>query len=186
MLLNRKTYLVRKNSNWFSYSYDIISPETQSQLGMVKERTGVIVKIFRFFISQQILPTKFNIYESSNPKDKTKLIFSLQPGLTLFKHKVKIRNHNGKIIGWIKNKAFSVRGEFHLFDGLGNEVAWAKWNRDRKIFQLVDSSKNEIGTVTKNKIDSEYIISLNGKSNPVQTILSLSAGLAVDIIYNKL
>lgn len=195
-MLDRKMYFVRERVGFlkFADTYDILDPQTQTQLGIAKEKPGWLVHVLRLLVSKQLLPTKVFVYEGDNPEDNARLLFSIHRGVTFFRSKVNILDKGGKVVGWFQSKVFSLGGAFRVFDAAGNEVAlvkgdWKGWN-----FRFLDKAENEIGTITKKwaGIGKElftsadnYIITLNQDSAPAKAILLLAAGLAVDTVYKE-
>ena len=195
-MLNRKSYFIREHVGFMKLSdtYDILDPETQTQIGIAKEKPGALVLVLRFLIGKQLLPTKVFVYEGTNPEDENRLLFSIQRGITLIRSRVNICDSRGTIIGWLKSKALSLGGAFYVFDAADNQVAfvkgdWKGWN-----FRFLDRSENEIGTITKKwagigkelfTTADNYMIALNQEPKPENAILLLAAGLAVDTIYKE-
>ena len=195
-MLNRKTYFIREHVGFMKLSdtYDILDPETQEQIGIAKEKPGALIQVLRLLISKQFLPTKVFVYEGANYEDETKLLFSIQRGVTLFRSRVNICDSRGAVLGWLRSKALSLGGAFYVFDPADNEIAfvkgdWKGWN-----FRFLDRSENEIGTITKKwagigkelfTTADNYIIVLNQQPTPEQAILLLAAGLAVDTVYKE-
>jgi len=195
-MLNRKTYFVREHVGLMKLSdtYDILDPETQQKIGIAKEKPGGLILVLRFLVNKQLLPTKVFVYEGSDPENESKLLFSIQRGVTLFRSRVNVCDRRGTVVGWLKSKAFSLGGAFYVFDARDNEVAfvkgdWKGWN-----FRFLDKSEKEIGTITKKwaGIGKElftsadnYIIALSQDPTPEKATLLLAAGLAVDIIYKE-
>ncbi len=70
-MLNRQTYFIREHVGLLKLSdtYDILEPETQQQLGVAKEKPGLLIHLLRFFIDKQILPTSVYIYEGADSED---------------------------------------------------------------------------------------------------------------------
>lgn len=198
-MLNRKMYFIRERVGFMKLAdtYDILDPESQVQIGIAKEKPGMLVHILRFIVNKGMLPTKVFVYEGADPEDESKLLFSIQRGITLFRSKVNIVDRSGNVVGWFKSKIFSLGGAFRVFDAAGSEVAlvkgdwkgWKGWN-----FRFLDKGENEIGTITKKwaGIGKElftsadnYIITLTQESAPAKALLLLAAGLAVDTIYKE-
>jgi uncharacterized protein YxjI len=195
-MLSRNTYFVREHVGFMKLTdtFDILDPETQDQIGIAKEKPGTFLKLLRLLVNKRVLPTKVFIYEGSDPDDESKLLFSIQRGFTLFRSKVDVCNPDGSLVGWFKSKVFSMGGAFRVFDVDGREVAlvkgdWKGWN-----FRFLDSSQNEIGTITKKWAGvgkelftsaDNYIISLNGEPEQSQATLLLAAGLAIDTVYKE-
>lgn len=175
-------------------TYDILDPQTQTPIGIAKERPGALVQIFRFVVNKQMLPTKVYVYEGDNPDDASKLLFSIKRGFTFLRSKVEILDPSGKVVGWFKSKLFTIGDAFRVFDASGVEVAlvkgdWKGWN-----FRFLDSTGNEIGTVTKKWAGiakelftsaDNYVIALDKEPEPAKAVLLLAAGLAVDTVYKE-
>ena len=195
-MLNRKTYFIREHVGFLKLSdtYDILDPETKEQLGVAKEKPGLLIHLLRFVINKNFLPTKVFVYEGANPEDEGKLLFSIQRGITFLRSQVNICDANGSVLGWFKSKAFSLGGAFRVFDYTGNELAlvkgdWKGWN-----FRLLDKAQNEIGTASKKWAGigkdlftsaDNYMVALHETPTPATSLLLLAAGLAVDIVYKE-
>jgi uncharacterized protein YxjI len=195
-MLDRKTYFVRERVAFLKLSdtYDILDPETQAQIGIAQEKPGAFVHVLRFLVNKQFLPTKVFVYEGDNPEDASRLVFSIQRGVTFLRSKVNILDKTGKPIGWFQSKVFSLGGAFRVFDASGNEVAlvkgdWKGWN-----FTFQDKAGAELGSITKqwSGIGKElftsadnYVIALKQESAPAVAMLLLAAGLAVDTVFKE-
>jgi uncharacterized protein YxjI len=195
-MLNKKSYFIREHVGLMKLSdtYDILDPETQEQIGIAKEKPGALIHVLRFLVNKKTLPTKVFVYEGANHEDESKLLFSIQRGISFIRSRVNILDSRGTVVGWLRSKALSFGGAFYVFDAANNEIAfvkgdWKGWN-----FRFLDKSENEIGTITKKwaGIGKElftsadnYIVVLNHEPEPVKAILLLAAGLAVDIIYKE-
>ena len=195
-MLSRKTFFIREHVGLMKLSntYDILDPEGQGQLGIAQERPGGFVLGLRLLVSKQHLPTKVFVYEGNNPKDESRLIFSIQRGFTLFRSKVRICDAQGHVIGGLQSKLFSPGGAFRVFDSAGQQIAmvqgdWRGWN-----FRLLDNSENEIGTISKKWAGlgkelftsaDNYVIALSQEPKPSEAVLLLAAGLAVDTVYKE-
>jgi len=195
-MLSRQSYFIREHVGFMKLSntYDILDPETQRQIGIAQERPGTLIQVLRFLINKQLLPTKIFIYSGDNAENENALLFSIQRGMTLFRSRIDILDRDGKSMGWMKSKAFSLGGAFRVHDAADNEVAlvkgdWKGWN-----FRFLDNSEQEIGSITKKwagvgkelfTTADNYIIALKGATSPERSALLLAAGLAVDTIYKE-
>ncbi len=192
-MLNRKTYFIREHVGVLepTNTYDILDPETQEQIGIAKEKPGVLMRVW-FFDPPWTLPTTVYVYEGSDPNDEQKLLFSIKREFSLFLPKVSVRDAAGTEVGCFKSKVFGIGISFRVLDARGEDVAlvkgdWKGWN-----FSFLDSSDNEIGTNTKkwSGVGKEmftsadnYFIALNDEPDPAVATLLLAAGLAVDTVY---
>ena len=195
-MLNRQSYFIREHVGIMKLTdtYDILDPETRQQIGIAKEKLGLHFQLLRLVLNKRLLPTTIFVYEGPNPDDESKLLFSIQRGMTFFRSKVNICDRNGTVVGWLRSKAFSLGGAFYVFDAADNEVAfvkgdWKGWN-----FRFLDKGENELGTITKKwagigkelfTTADNYIIALNDEPEPAKAILLLAAGLAVDMVYKE-
>jgi uncharacterized protein YxjI len=195
-MLNRQSYFVREHVGFMKLSntYDILDPESQRQIGIAQERPGTLIQVLRFLINKQMLPTKIFVYTGDNAENESALLFSIQRGITLFRARIDILDRDGKSMGWMKSKAFSLGGAFRVHDAADNEVAlvkgdWKGWN-----FRFLDNTEQEIGSITKKwagvgkelfTTADNYIIALKGASSPDRSALLLAAGLAVDTVFKE-
>jgi uncharacterized protein YxjI len=194
-MLNQKSFFIREHVGLLKLSdtYDILDPVNGSHLGTAKEKPGIVVHLLRLFIQKKILPTKVFVYEGPNPEDESRLLFQLRRGVTFLASRVDICDKEGKVVGWLKSKIFSMGGAFQVFDGSGAQIAmvkgdWKGWN-----FRISDMQEKEIGTITKKWAGAgkelftsadNYMIALE-ESNPVKALLLLAAGLAIDTVYKE-
>ncbi|MCE9612733.1 MAG: oxidoreductase [Lentisphaerae bacterium] len=195
-MLNRKIFFIRERVGLIKLAdtYDILDPETQETIGIAQEKPSVLVHILRLLVSKQMLPTKIFVYEGANAEDATKMIFSIQRGITLLRAKVNIVDGNGRVVGWLQSKLFSLGGAFRIFDVSGQEVAFVKGDWKGWSFRLLDKAGNQLGSVTKKwggigrelltSADS-YVIALDHEPVPATALLLLAAGLAVDTVYKE-
>lgn len=195
-MLNRKTFFIREHVGIMKLSdtYDILDPQTQKQIGIVREKPGALVHVLRFLINKRLLPTKVFIYEGESHEDESRLLFSIRRGVSFLRSRVNILDKKGSIVGWLKSKMFSIGGAFYVYDASDNEVAlvkgdWKGWN-----FRFLDGNEREIGTITKKwaGIGKElftsadnYMLDLKQGGTPAQAMLLLAAGLAVDTVYKE-
>jgi len=175
-------------------TFDIFDARTQAKVALAKETPGGLIHVLRFLINKQMLPTKIFIYSGDNAENEGALLFSIQRGMTLFRSRIDILDRDGKSMGWMKSKAFSLGGAFRVHDAADNEVAlvkgdWKGWN-----FRFLDKGEQEIGSITKKwagvgkelfTTADNYIISLKGAPSRERNALLLAAGLAVDTVFKE-
>jgi uncharacterized protein YxjI len=195
-MLNKKAYFIREHVGFLKLSdtYDILDPETSTQLGIAQEKPGVIVHILRLLIDKRLLPTQVFVYEGASAEDQSRLLFTIKRGVSLFQSKVQICGKHGQVVGALVSKLFSIGGAFRVYDASGKEYAMVQGNWKGWTFKITDTSGAEIGTISKKwggigkelftSADS-YMISLRDEPNAGSAILLLAAGLAVDTIYKE-
>lgn len=187
-------YFVREHAGIIKLTdvYDIIDPETNRRVGVALENPGALFKWLRLLVNKQLMPTKVEIKETEDGP----ALLSIHRGFTFLRAKISVRDGEGNELGFFKSKIFSLGGGFFVYDKLGQQVAhvkgdWKGWN-----FKFLDSSGNELGTITKKwaGIGKElftsadnYIIALNEslQQNPAVVALLLAAGLAIDVVFKE-
>lgn len=192
MLLDRRTWFVKERVALMKLAdtYDILDPETQQPIGIAMEEPGTFIKVLRLLVSKQLLPTRVNIYESEGAPP----VVAIHKPMTLLRAKVTVTDRNGTSLGYFKSKLFSLGGGFWIHDMGDRQVAevkgdWKGWN-----FKFLDTSGQELGSVTKKwaGIGKElftsadnYMIALGPASQASAAPLLLAAGIAIDVVYKE-
>ena len=195
-MLDRQTYFIREHVGFLKLTdtYDILDPETQEQLGIAKEKPGIMIQILRLLVNKKLLPTKVFVYEGSDFNNDANLVFSIQRGVGLFSTKVNVLDENSQVVGWFKSKWFSFGGAFRVFDANGTEIALVKGDWKGRNFRMLDPSQNEIGKISQQWAGlakelftsaDRYVISLNEQPSPGKAILLPAAGLAIDTVFKE-
>ena len=195
-MLNLKTFFIRERIGMLKLSdtYDILDPETKTQIGIAKERPGYLIHALRMLIHKRLLPTAVFVYEGPSHEDESRLLFSIKRGVSLLRARVKICDRAGNALGTMQSKIMSIGGAFTVYDTMNNEVAsikgdWKGWN-----FKVSDRAGIEIGTITKKwaGIGKElftsadnYIISLDRAAGAETVRMILAACLAIDVVYKE-
>jgi len=194
-MLNKSAYLIREHVGILKLTntYDIVEPETQLQIAIAQEKPGILIHVLRMLIHKRILPSQVFVYEGSNTQDDSKLLFQIRKGMSLLTSKLEICDKQGKSVGSLISKAFTIGGAFKIFDASGNQFGTVKGNWKGWSFQITDMAQNEIGTISKKwaglgkelfSSADNYFVSLKSPS-PASTVLLLAAGLAIDMIYKE-
>lgn len=193
-MFDRKSFFIREHVGMLKLTdtFDILDPETQELIGVAKEEPGTLAKILRLLISKQFLPTTINFYEGDDSQGSAP-VMSMHKGVTFLRAKCTITDEQGRLIGTLVRKLFSLGGAFRVFDPEGNEFAlvkgdWKGWN-----FKfLVDGE--EIGSVTKKwsglgkelfTSADNYMIDITGDTEPGDCELLLAAGIAIDTVFKE-
>jgi uncharacterized protein YxjI len=194
MLLDANAFLVKERIGLLKLAdtYDIFDPATGAQVGIARERPGVLVTLLRFLINKQMLPTAVEVAEREDELP----LFRIRRGFTLLRAKVRIIDRDGRELGHFRSKLFSLGGGFHVYDAQGAKVAevkgdWKGWN-----FRFLAIDGKELGTVTKKwaGIGKElftsadnYMIALGdvGPERASYGVLLLAAGLAIDMVFKE-
>ena len=195
-MLHRNQYFIRERAGLLKLSdtYDLLDPQTQTQIGIAKEKPGKWIHVLRFIVNKVILPTRVFVYEGENPEDENRLLFSIYKPFTWWGAKVQVLDKAGQVLGCFQFKALAFKKTFKVFNAQNQEIAsmqgdWKAWN-----FQLVDPQGKELGTITKKWAGiakelftsaDNYIVALHGHPDPQQATLLLAAGLAIDVVYKE-
>ena len=195
-MLDRQSYFIREHVGLLKLTetYDILDPATKQQIGIAKEKASHLMQLLRLVVEKRYLPMRVSVYEGTDSKDESKLLFSIRRGFTFLRAKVDVLNSQGTVVGFFKRKLLSIGGAFYVHDAAGNQVAfvkgdWKGWN-----FKFTDESDNEIGVITKKWMGigkelftsaDNYILTLSGTPSPATAMLLLAAGLAVDTVFKE-
>jgi len=117
-MLNKKSYFIREHVGLMKLSdtYDILDPETQEQIGIAREKPGAFIHVLRFLVHKKLLPTKVFVYEGADHEDESKLLFSIQRGISFLRSRVNISDSHGTVVGRLRSKALSLGGAFYVFE----------------------------------------------------------------------
>ncbi len=190
-MMNRQTYFIKERVKLLRISdtYDILDPETQEHIGIAVERPGQLTRVLRLLISKQLLPTRIDIHDDENNPP----LLSIRRGVNLLGAKIDILNADGQPVGYFKSKLFTLSGGFRVYDIHDKQVAEVKGNWKGWNFKFLDTSGNQLGTVTKSwaglsqelfSSADNYIIRLQNPDQGTSGLL-LAAGLAIDAVYNE-
>jgi hypothetical protein len=111
--------------------FRILDPQTKQVVGIASDNPGMLVQCLRFlnfgrFSLRAILPTNLEVREAEN----SPLLFRIRraPQLVKFFVTVEIYDGQGHMLGYFKNKLFSLFGGFWVYDADDNKVAQLKFN----------------------------------------------------------
>jgi len=193
-MFERKTLLVKERVGFLRLvdTFDIYDPLTGAQIGIAREKTGILLKLLRLLINKRLLPTRVEVRE----RDDTPVLMTLRRGASVLFARVRVRDALGMEIGVFKSKLFSLGGGFHVLDAQQQPIAdvkgdWKGWN-----FRFLAPDGSELGRVTKKwgglgkellTSADNYIIALTeGRQFAQNTaMLLLAAGLAIDIVFKE-
>lgn len=144
--MDRKFYFVKERVGFFkaANAYDILDDNGNS-IGVVQEEIpNFIIKLLKFSDWKTMLPWTVWFYEGESKK-----LFYIKRGFTFFLSKILVLDFDGKLLGSFKQKFTILKNKFEVYGPKGDLVAtltgdWSAWD-----FKLVDTSGNEISTITK-------------------------------------
>ena len=194
-MLESRKFLVKEKVKFLAAhaTYEIYDGETQTRTGTAKEDIGVFVRMMRWLVSKQLMPTRVEVRET--PDDA--LVFTVSRGWYLFRSRVEIRDAQGVLVGYLKSKLFSFGGGFLVYDAKDQQFADVKGNLfGFKYRVLTPDGDFEMGKVSKEwgglakelftSADS-YMIEIHEDlhEQPIAKMLVLAAALAVDMIFKS-
>ena len=194
-MLESRKFLVKEKVKFLSAhaTYEIYDGETQKRTGTAEEDIGAFVRVMRWLVSKQLMPTRVEVRET--PDDA--LVFTVSRGWFLFRARVEIRDAQGVLVGYLKSKLFSFGGGFLVYDHKDQQFADVKGNLfGFKYRVLTPDGGFEMGKVSKEwgglakelftSADS-YMIEIHEDlhEQPIAKMLVLAAALAVDMIFKS-
>ncbi len=145
-ILNQNLFLVKEHVGMFkaSNNYDIFNPETNQMILMCREENlGFFTKIFRFTKYKRMTP--FNIVIKTMNGEK---VLQVRKKTTFFLSTVEVFDEKDQLVGFFKQKFFSIGGKFDVMDASGNMLCslkgkWTSWE-----FKFIKDNL-EFATITK-------------------------------------
>ncbi len=192
-MFDRRTFLVKERIRALHITdrYDILDPASGATIGVAEERIPGWVKALRLLMRKVALPTTIVVCEREGGTP----VLTLHRGWHFLVAKVRVTGADGRPIGTLKSKVFSIGGAFRVFDPDEREVAVVQGNLIGWNFEMKDMEGRRIGAVTKKwaGIGKElftnadnYMISLEAERLPASvTALLLAAGLAIDLVFKE-
>jgi len=192
-MIELDTILVKERVGFMKMSdtYDLYDPSTGTSVGICQEVPAWWVHLLRFAVNKRMLPTTVKVFDNGQQE-----ILEIRRGFTLLSPKVQVFDGNGKLMGFLKAKIFSIGTNLRVLDVNETEIAtlkgdWKGWN-----FKLLNPMGAELGTVTKKWAGmgkelftsaDNYVISLTPDvAGRVATRkMLLAAALAVDTCYKE-
>ncbi len=197
-MFDLRTFLVKERAGLLKLTdtYDIFDPATNAQVAIAMEEIPGFMKLLRLLINKQIMPTTVNIYEGTETNHPVSPAISIRRGPIFFRSRVEVRGPEGNMIGYFKQKFFSLGGAFMVFDPQDQQIAeikgdWKGWN-----FKITLTDGQEIGVVAKKWAGlakefftsaDNYVITLSDgvDAKPGLVMLLLAAGIAIDTVFKE-
>ena len=191
-MLELQNFLVREQVAVLRMTdiYDILDPETGTQVGLAEEVRGSFAMLLSMFVNKNMLTRKIEVRE--HPEGA--LVFTMRKPATFFQPKVEVFDAQGERIGYFVSKLFSFGGGFNVYDNRGSVFAeirgkWTGWD-----FTFLTPDGHEMGRVTKKWAGmlkqlftsaDNYVVSISDDltDQPIAKMLLLAAALAIDIVY---
>lgn len=185
------SYFIDEKVNFLKFEncYKIFNDKGEN-IGAIKQKLTAGQKFLRVLLNKAMLPF---LLEIKNENDITQA--SISRGWTFFMSKIIIKDANGYKIGSIQQKFKLFNPTFKIFNPTGILVAeitgdWKAWN-----FTINDSSRNEIGSITKKWAGAmkeiftsadKYNVNINpAYSNIENKIAILSGAITIDMVLKE-
>lgn len=189
-LLDRRLLFVREHVGLLKLTdtYDLLDPDTQQPVGIVRENISGWVKGLRLLINKSLMPTRVEIATAVDQPP----VLILKRGVTFVRSRVDVLDGREGRIGYLKSKLFSLGGGFHVFSADDQKFAevrgdWKGWN-----FKLLDLNGHEMGRVTKKwaGLGRELFTSADNymievRDGTASNALLLAAALAIDLVFKE-
>jgi uncharacterized protein YxjI len=194
MLLKRRLFFIRERVAMVKLTdtYDILDPETQAQIGLIREEPGLWVRILRVLTRKGSLPTVVNVYETEGQPP----LFSIRRGFKFVRAKFEVFDAGGASLGCLKSKLLTIGGGLTLYDTAGQKTAdvkgdWLGWD-----FKFLDASGNVLGLITKKwggigrelfTSADNYMVQVSDAvaQDPKLSIRLLAAAVALDMTFKE-
>jgi len=130
-ILNNNQFFVKEHVGMFkaANNFDVLNPETQEIMLTCREDSlGFFTKMLRFSDYKRMTPFHLDIKTPSGQK-----VITIKRGVAIFLSTVEVLDENDKIIGYFKQKFFSIGGKFDVLDANNNVLCtlqgkWTSWD----------------------------------------------------------
>lgn len=191
-MLDRRTFVVKERVAFMKLSdtYDILDAESGMTIGIAQERISGLVKTLRLLLGKRLLPTKVVIAEHEGGVP----LITLSRGPTFIRALVQVTDGNGKSLGQLRAKFFSIGGGFHVLGPGGDNVGEVKGNLVGWNFQFLSGGRR-IGTIAKKwaglgkelftNADTYVVAIEEPRATASLTALVLASGIAIDTVFKE-
>ena len=192
-LLNKNLFLIKEQIGMFKASniYDIFDPETNQHLMTSKEpNLGFFTKIIRFTNYKRLTPFNVVVTEPSGQK-----IVTIKRGTTFFRSDVEIFDEREQLIGYFKQRFWSIGGKFEIVDKNQKPICtlqgkWTGWDfkfiKDNAELGFVNKRWAGIGKEFFTSADN-YVLSINENiaHDSVERQLIFAAVMVIDMVLKE-
>ncbi len=130
-ILNNNQFFVKEHTGIFkaANNFDVLDPATgQVLLNCREENLGGFTKMLRFTDYKRMTPFQLEIKTPAGQK-----VITVKRGISIILSTVEVLDENDRIIGYFKQKFFSIGGKFDVLDA-NNQVLctlkgkWTSWD----------------------------------------------------------
>lgn len=192
-VLNGGLFFVKEHTGIFkaANNYDVFDPTTGQKIMECREpNLGIISKLFRFTDYKRMTPFEVEIATPEGQK-----VLSVSRGVAIFLSRVEVRDETGTIVGYFKQKLFSIGGKFDVLDAQENLVCtlrgkWTSW--DFRFMQgereLANVSKKWAGLGKELFTSADnYMLTIQDSvpHNSAVRVLILAAVMCIDMVLKE-
>lgn len=192
-VLNKNLFFIKEHVGMFkaSNSYDIYDPETNQLLMECREEgLNFITKLFRFGDYKTMTP--FNVVVKT-PDGRT--VVRVKRGISIWASKVHVLDENDNLIGYFKQKVFSLGGKFEVLDANETPLCmlkgkWTSWDfkfvKDNLEFATITKKWKGLGRELFTTADN-YMLSINdavGQDSPLRQMI-IAAVMCIDMVLKE-
>ena len=192
-ILNQNLFFVKEHAAMFkaSNSYDVLNPDTeQIILNCREEKPGFFTRILRFTNFDTSTPFHIEIKTPNGEK-----VLTIKKGISFFLSTVKVFDENEKLIGKFKQKLFSLKGRFDVFDAMDNYLCSLKSELISLDYRFIKNDV-ELALISKkwSGLQKElftnadnYTLKINDQvpSNDSIRILIMAAVMCIDMVLKS-
>ncbi|MEN9536784.1 MAG: hypothetical protein RLZZ178_781 [Verrucomicrobiota bacterium] len=190
MLLQNQAFFVREQVAVlrFADAYDLLHPTSGQVLGLAQEKPKL--KWLRLLVKKQMLPTEVVVLES----DQQSVALRLEKGWSFFTSKLAVFDAQGRKLGSLRNKLFSLSGKILVEDAderpigefSGGVFSWTRQLKDPAgvVIGTMDKKWAGIGKELFTSADNYHLeVAPEFAGQPAKVALLLAACLAYDVIF---
>lgn len=192
-VLNGGLFFVKEHTGIFkaANNYDVFDPNTGQKIMECREpNLGIFSKLFRFTDYKRMTPFEVEI---STPEGQK--VLTVSRGVAIFLSRVEVRDETGTVVGYFKQKLFSIGGKFDVLDAQENLVCtlrgkWTSW--DFRFMQgereLANVSKKWAGLGKELFTSADnYMLTIQDSvpSNSAVRVLILAAVMCIDMVLKE-
>lgn len=192
-VISHNLYLIKEHLGIFkaANNFDILDPANGNIIMQCREpNLGFFTKLLRFSDYKRMTP--FDIQVTTPEGER---IVRLQRGISLFLSTVTVTDENNHVLGYFKQKLFSIGGKFDVLDKDGNPIChlqgkWSGWDfrfsQGEKEYARVTKKWSGLGRELFTSADN-YILEINEnvpEANPVRKLI-IAAVMCIDMVLKE-
>jgi len=190
MLLQNSAFFIREQVAVlrFADAYDLLHPVSGQPLGLAQEKPKL--KWLRLLLKKQMLPTEIVVTEA----DQQTVALRLEKGWSFFTSKLAIFDAQGRKLGPLRNKLFSLSGKILVEEAderpigefSGGVLSWTRQRKEQEgvVIGTMDKKWAGLGKELFTSADNYHLeVAPEFAGQPARVAWLLAAGLAYDVIF---